>query len=247
MTDHHPSAVAGWYPDPLQRYEFRYYNGQRWTTDVAVDGHRYVDPVDAAPGGPVRPSSTGPSRVRAIVSFVLAIGALSVAWMPFVFALGALAAIAAIVLAIVVLRRARAGRAAGRGFAVAAITIAVAALGLCSVGVILTGITVREFLDYTDPGPVDVELTACEPDGSRLHVAGTITDQDDEAHDYWITIDVREGARSVDLVRVEVRDVAPGEQREWSQRVFVDAGDLERVTCAVFDVSGPYPFGLSPA
>ena len=40
---------AGWFPDPLGRYDHRWYNGTTWTADVSVDGQRYVDPMPLTP------------------------------------------------------------------------------------------------------------------------------------------------------------------------------------------------------
>lgn len=41
-------APANWYPDPLQRYEHRYWDGQRWTEHVATGGQVSSDPLEAA-------------------------------------------------------------------------------------------------------------------------------------------------------------------------------------------------------
>jgi hypothetical protein len=40
-------AGADWYPDPLGRGEYRYWNGERWTEWVATSGATRSDPVDA--------------------------------------------------------------------------------------------------------------------------------------------------------------------------------------------------------
>lgn len=53
------SSPAGWFPDPLRRYDHRWFNGTTWTADVSVDGARYVDP-DPFPSGPV-PAGPGPA------------------------------------------------------------------------------------------------------------------------------------------------------------------------------------------
>src|SRR5688572_2691265 len=41
-------TTPGWYNDPAGRFEYRYHNGAVWTSDVASNGQRYVDPL--APG-----------------------------------------------------------------------------------------------------------------------------------------------------------------------------------------------------
>lgn len=44
-----PSAVApGWYPDPAQRFEHRWHDGQRWTATVATGGQQHEDPLPGA-------------------------------------------------------------------------------------------------------------------------------------------------------------------------------------------------------
>jgi hypothetical protein len=43
-----PQVPAGWHPDPTGRHEQRYWDGLRWTADVADAGQAAVDP-DGAP------------------------------------------------------------------------------------------------------------------------------------------------------------------------------------------------------
>ena len=45
-----PPYQPGWYPDPMQRFEFRFHNGTVWTGDVSTNGVRYVDPLGIDPG-----------------------------------------------------------------------------------------------------------------------------------------------------------------------------------------------------
>jgi|GEM_PF-1385231 Protein of unknown function (DUF2510). len=42
-------SPAGWHPDPMSRYEFRYWDGARWTEHVSRGGQTAVDPIEAAP------------------------------------------------------------------------------------------------------------------------------------------------------------------------------------------------------
>jgi hypothetical protein len=42
-------SPAGWHPDPMSRYEFRYWDGTRWTEHVSRGGQTAVDPIEAAP------------------------------------------------------------------------------------------------------------------------------------------------------------------------------------------------------
>lgn len=124
------AGAAGWYPDPHHRFEFRWFNGRDWTADVSTDGNRFVDHVAVSSD----PWSRPPSRTLAVLTFVFGLGGLLIAWTPFLFVLGGLAAIAALVLGTVGLRRIRRGQAAGRGLTLAGMIVAGPALGLCVVG-----------------------------------------------------------------------------------------------------------------
>ena len=39
-----PSVPADWYKDPAGRYEFRYWDGSKWTENVSRAGEMYKDP-----------------------------------------------------------------------------------------------------------------------------------------------------------------------------------------------------------
>jgi Protein of unknown function (DUF2510) len=43
-----PGKPGAWYCDPTQRYEFRWWDGSRWTQRVATQGRTMSDPVDCA-------------------------------------------------------------------------------------------------------------------------------------------------------------------------------------------------------
>lgn len=43
---------AGWYPDPSQRHEYRFFNGHDWTADVVDSGLHSSEPLPAPPGSP---------------------------------------------------------------------------------------------------------------------------------------------------------------------------------------------------
>jgi hypothetical protein len=40
-----PAAGEGWWPDPMGRFEHRYFNGKTWTRFVGRDGQQFEDPV----------------------------------------------------------------------------------------------------------------------------------------------------------------------------------------------------------
>lgn len=50
------SAAPGWQPDPTGRHEHRFWDGTRWTDDVADRGVASVDPL----AGPARPATPTP-------------------------------------------------------------------------------------------------------------------------------------------------------------------------------------------
>ena len=71
-------SVSSWDPDPTGRHQYRWWDGERWTDQVADDGVQSVDPVSTAearlphespspvpPRAPIRPSGFhSPGRVR---------------------------------------------------------------------------------------------------------------------------------------------------------------------------------------
>lgn len=58
---HQVVVVAGWYPDPSTRHEFRYWDGVAWTEHVADAGRASVEAVGSAPAVGAGVSSAGSS------------------------------------------------------------------------------------------------------------------------------------------------------------------------------------------
>ena len=258
-----PDATpAGWFPDPLRRYDHRWYNGTSWTADVSIDGRRFVDPVPldtpstpafapgwppagAAPGVWVSPA-TPPSRTLAVLALISGLVAVTTGWMPIFFVFGAIAGVAAITLGIVARGRIRAGRARGSGMAVAGLVLGPIGLATCVIGVVLTGALLREVSEYTEPGPVDVEIVSCSAEGRSVRMTGTIENLDDETHDYSIVVEVLDDGDLIERDSTEVTGVAAGEVRDW-ERLVLTRGDTPAVPqCEIFAVNGPFPFGLDP-
>jgi hypothetical protein len=135
----------------MGRFEFRYFNGQRWTSDVSVNGQRYVDQLESSPAPAALPgwgptpqfAPKGPSRAFAVASFWVALGSVVFGWIPFVFVLTIGGAVTAFVFGVLALRRERIMPAGGRGYAIAGIVLAVAALGSSFVGFQLTRTVLR--------------------------------------------------------------------------------------------------------
>jgi hypothetical protein len=49
------STPPGWYPDPMGRHEYRWWDGGAWTDGVASGGRQAVDPLHQSPG-PIVPT-----------------------------------------------------------------------------------------------------------------------------------------------------------------------------------------------
>jgi hypothetical protein len=235
------ATPSGWYADPQGRFEFRYFNGVQWTSDVAVNGQRYVDSLVDRPV----PPQQQPRRPRgmAIASFVTALSAVLVGWVPFIFALAACAAVAAMVFGIIALKTSRRHDGYGRGFAVTGLVLAPVALAVCVGGFFFTRAVVREFRDFIEPGPHELFVEQpCTVDGGRATLHGTIRNVDDHDHDYRITVEFTD-ADSTTSSTATVRNVGPGATTDWSVSAQVSAGP---VTCKATDVSGPVPFDIDP-
>jgi len=239
-------AAAGWYVDPMGRYEHRYYNGRAWTSDVAADGQRFVDPLGLTPSP--TPASNGPSSSStnpgiATAAMVLGIVGVTLAWVPFVVALGLVAAVLAVVLGIVGLRRARRSG-TSRGHAVVGLATGGAALVISVVGIALTVVVVDAYDEYLNPPPNEFETLECTLQGSRATMVGELTNLGDDTADFTVLVGfVRPGTDDPDRsVRVEVDAVAPGGTVEFEAQAQVD---LDEVECLVIEVSGPLPFGVT--
>lgn len=243
-----PGAAAGWYADPMRRYEHRYYNGREWTADVASGGQRFVDQLGLQPtgGAPDTATDTPPrsgSNAAATTAMVLGIVAVSIAWLPFLVVLGVIAAVLAIVFGAIGLRRSRV-TGSGRSFAVAGLTTGVAALAAAVIGVVLTGTVLDVYDEYLNPAPNEVVVTSCELQGARATMTGEITNLSDRVADFSVLVGfVRPGTDNTHRTeRVDVDDVAPGATSEFSAQSQVD---LDDIGCIVVDVNGPLPFGIA--
>lgn len=220
---------GGWYPDPTGRFEFRWFNGERWTADVSIGGRRFVDPG---------PPAIRPSQGTAVASFVIAMVSLFLAWVPFVFILAAVGAALAFGLGIGGVRKAATEGGTGRGFAVAGLAISVAAAGLCVVGGFLTAEVWREMRKLSEAGPHRVSILSCDHEGRLADATGTITNLDDKTATFIVTVSFTDAdGKSLDLSSVAVDDIAPGRTERFTATAFIDAD--EEVSCEIEDVSGP--------
>ena len=238
------SHTAGWYPDPTHRFEFRYYNGERWTADVARQSVRYIDPIGTAPAT----FSAPPSRALAVTALVFSLCSIAIAWMPFLFVIGAAGAITALILGIVVMRRSARNNSSGQpipigqGMAISAICVGVAALALCVVGFHLTRVVLREVDKLVNPGPHEVQIDRCETEDGHVIAEGSIRNNDIDTHTYTITIAYRLDGTRWETDSVRVARVAAGDRADFATAsTSVDFSEA-KVTCTIDNVFGPAPF-----
>lgn len=226
----------GWYPDPFRRYDLRYHNGTSWTADVSAQGERRIDPlgITAAPGG----SAPVPRRRNGmgVAAMVLGIVAASTAWMPFVFAVGAICGVLAIVFAIVARRR-RVTHGHSQG-ATVGLVLGPIAIALAVGGFALT----RIVLDIVNPGAYEITDESCtEVDGRQVFEA-IIHNQSGRERSYTIQVEfLRAGtSRSVlDRTTVDVHDVPAGGSAPFTVSVPARGPALE---CRVDTVMGAFDF-----
>ncbi|CAN5666121.1 hypothetical protein BH10ACT2_BH10ACT2_18200 [soil metagenome] len=237
-------AANGWYPDPTHRFEFRYFNGERWTADVARQSIRYVDPIGTAPPS-FAPSA---SRAMAVTALVFALSSIVVAWVPFLFVLGAAGAMTGLILGVIVLRRsarcAHEGKPVviGQGMAKGAIGAAIAALALCAVGFQLTKVVLREVDKLVNPGPNEVQIDHCDSESGHATARGSISNKDTVTHGYTITIAYRLNNEQWELDSASVHNVGPGETADFATTSSSVDFSAATLTCTVESVFGPSPF-----
>lgn len=255
-----PAIGAAWYPDPSGRHEYRYFNGAVWTADVSDDGHRYVDPIDgpaihgSTPRGSTGHGATGadPNTAghntggngMAVAAITCGIISLALGWLPFLFVVGAVLAVLAIVFGSVGLRRSRrVGR--GRGLAIGGLATGAVGVLVAVGGLVFTIAMVRAIDRYENPEPNTVTVTSCASTGGTAEVTGTLRNDGDRAADFTVLVEVGRAGSGVSITssRQRVDGVAPGATAEWS---FTRAVAIDEIQCSVADVTGPLPFGVVP-
>lgn len=229
---------SGWFPDPLGRYEHRWFNGTTWTSDVASNGQRFVDPLGIAPSpyGTGQPYGQSSGNRAATVALVCGLVGVVVAWIPLAVVAGLVLAVLALVFGVKGLRRSR-ENGEGRGRAITGLVSGVGALALSIVGIVLTIGLFREVIAFIEPGPRFVDEVECTVDGREATVTGRLTNLDDRERDYTLFATVDGRTRYV-----EIDDVGAGEAVDWIVRV---DGDLDVGACDPdIVVNGPFPYGI---
>lgn len=226
------STPSGWFPDPLDRYDHRYFNGTAWTSDVSADGTRYVDPLGSRPSPTQGPRGNRPATSAVVMGSI----AIIIAWIPFVVIVGGVLAVLAVVFGVRGLGRSRVDG-VGRGTAIAGIVMGGIGLLATIVGVVLSVIVFGAVIDYVEPGANITEVTSCTADGRDVHVEGTITNRSGDARDYTVFVELD---RTTEFAIVE--GVAAGDSAAWSVDLTVASltGNCDPTTV----VQGPFPFDV---
>lgn len=252
-----PGATPpGWHPDPLDRYDHRWFDGTEWTDRVSLDGQPTVDPhgISPSPAGaspyqysaPYEPQYQGAYQGSydqpagrngiAVAALVCGIIGMLIAWIPFIVFGGAVLAILGLVFGIVGLRRSNVvGR--GRGQAITGIVTGSIGVALAILGIVLTVFFWRALNDFIDPGPVETAVGECTVSSGLATVAGTLTNdgRDEQSYTLFVEVDNETGVVTVD-------DVPAGDTVEWRAGVNVDAADGACDPDLI--VNGPFPFGV---
>ena len=227
-----PLGPAGWHPDPLGRYEYRYFNGHEWTADVSGRGERFVDPAGVEATATTPPKS---GHGLATAAFVIGLVSLLGAWIPFVFVLAAAGAITSIALGVAALKKPQ------PGFAIAGIVLSIAALLTCIAGFAFTRLVVREVEAYLQPGPHTPTITTCKIVDGAMSFAGTWRNDDSVVHDYTVVIEYVVAGSTKGTDDIIVKTLAPNEVTPLTSNAIVIASG--NATCKL-SVYGPTPFGV---
>jgi hypothetical protein len=228
---------SGWFPDPHGRHEYRWFNGEAWTADVADDGRRLVDPLGAAPHG--RGSSSSGNGV-ATAGFVCGLVAILFAWMPVFVVIGLVLATLGLVFGVRGRRKAR-QVGSGGGLALAGIITGAGALALSVVGIVFTVSLIGEVQDFLSPGPVSAEVISCEVGPGAIDVEASLTNLSSERRSYTVYGVISHPRGVPDLV-AHVPDVEPGATQ--ALRLHRSGLAEETTTCdARLVVHGPTPYG----
>lgn len=231
-----------WRPDPTGRFEFRWFNGQGYTADVASAGVRSIDPM-AVPGPGARPPAS--SCVMAVTSLVAGLVAVALSWMPFLVVLGVLAGFVAVGTGLIAMRRIGQGTASGPRAALVGAATGIIALFASSIGLSNTRSLMRDIERYADAGAFTIDITECRLDGTTAVATGTIVnDSPALTRTYVVRVSFSEGRDDVAVVRTELDDIAAGDTAAFTVTSFVGTIDPSRLDCAIESVSGPLPFRL---
>jgi hypothetical protein len=236
-----PDQPSGWFPDPNGRHEHRYFNGRTWTADVSDGGHRSIDPLGSMPSPAAAYVPARRGNGMATAALVCGIGAVLLAWIPFIVVAGFVLAVLALVFGVQGVRRSNLTE-TGRGQAVAGIVLGALGVALSVIGVILSVVAFREVRAFMNPAAHDVEVTSCAVVDGVATAEGTLTNRDDDPSRFTVFVELRVGdERSEHADRLELLD--PGDTATWRVAEF-DVGAAEGCDTDEIHVFGPFPFDV---
>mgnify|MGYP003342251094 CR=1 FL=1 len=150
------SYPAGWFPDPVGRFDYRYFDGTVWTADVASAGQRYRDPLAGL-------QASNLPRTFAIAAFVIGLVSLVASTLPIIALVVPVSAVLGCIFAIVALRRHRRGTGRGKGYAIWGLCISLVAAPASIVGItVSTPAFIDAFRLALNPEPPEVTIPVCE-------------------------------------------------------------------------------------
>lgn len=245
---------AGWYPDPMGRFEFRYFNGTAWTADVATDGARQIDQLGTAPTPVAPPPSsagpgiaaggfapTAPTNGLSTAAMVLGIVGVALGLLMVLFWVAIPLGILALVLGLVARRRARASG-IGRPQALAGVIMGPIAIGLGMAGLVLLWPDLRDaFRDATrqlDGTAAVVEIEECRVADGVVRATGVVRNRTSVGHTVEIEIAVLPPGSSTPLtvIGATVFDLGADQERPFEASGALDA-DPDAIRCTVDRVS----------
>ena len=237
----------GWYNDPAGRFEYRYHNGVVWTSDVASNGQRYVDPLAPGVARPPFTAQMGNDTAKAtgngiaIAAMVCGIVSVALGWIPVVFAIAVVLAVLAIIFGIVGVRRAReTGR--RRGFAIAGIVTGGLAIPIAVVGLLFTVAVFRAIDRYQNPPESTSSIESCEVESGRARAEGELRNDGTRTSRFTVYVTFRPMPSGFAVERITtVPSTPPGSTSEFAVNQFLSA---EFVECEITGVYGPLPFGI---
>lgn len=223
-----PSGAGGWHPDPTGRFELRWHNGSAWTGDVATHGQRFLDPLDRLP------AAGGDRNGTAIASFVIGLVCISLAWVPFVFTVAAIASVVGVVLAAIALRHpARAGRA----LAAWGLVLSSTSMAALPVGWMLSARVIDRLERGATPGPYEISVDSCESGRFSITLHGSVTNRDDRPHAYAIRVHYLVDGAHVASDRATIDTVQPGSSADFVTIADYDVADGRIAECTIAEVS----------
>jgi hypothetical protein len=205
--------AAGWFPDPMRRYDYRYFDGSSWTSDVATAGHRYRDPLQLT-------LATAAPRTFAVASFVIGLVSLVAATLPFISLVAPVSALLGVVFAGVALNRHRRRTGRGKGFALWGLCLSLAAAPASVLGITqTTPAFIRAFNLVVNGEPPTVTIPVCETRNGTPYAEVTVRNIDSTAASYLVTVVFAESLGGTDTtvgqVDIAVNTVAPGASRHY--------------------------------